>query len=341
MRRCFSSRLILVISLLVTISFFSFGQDTVHNNQGNQAGSRQFIDRQFTGRDFIDRDYIEREIYYRFGEYVDGVYIIDLQTKEYIDAHIQIDTRYDLNVSKILGNISIGIGAIIIAAIAIPAIVPALGPQIVVIVTQIVKTSIAGAAIDAALEGTITYIKTGGDTRATINHAIEGASEGFKWGAVIASGTEIASVAIKSAKALRIKTIRDDLLGTVYPGTDVPYVEKTIIKDGKFIKGVFPEFESKFNTYLPNNLLVAQDRRQFLACMEKLRQAIDSNPRLARQFTKIQLEQIYDGFSLYPDGFTWHHNEQTGLMQLVDSRLHDTARHTGGKSIWGGGAAYR
>lgn len=38
-----------------------------------------------------------------------------------------------------------------------------------------------------------------------------------------------------------------------------------------------------------------------------------------------------------PYGYTWHHTETPGRMQLVPSVIHDAARHRGGQSIWGGG----
>lgn len=40
------------------------------------------------------------------------------------------------------------------------------------------------------------------------------------------------------------------------------------------------------------------------------------------------------GFSSTPPGYTWHHNEDTGLMQLVDKDVHDEFSHLGGFSIF-------
>ena len=34
---------------------------------------------------------------------------------------------------------------------------------------------------------------------------------------------------------------------------------------------------------------------------------------------------------------TWHHDVRCGIMQLVPTDQHSQYRHTGGKSIWGGG----
>ena len=35
-----------------------------------------------------------------------------------------------------------------------------------------------------------------------------------------------------------------------------------------------------------------------------------------------------------PDGFTWHHHQDLGVMQLVRSDVHSLSPHTGGVSIW-------
>ena len=49
------------------------------------------------------------------------------------------------------------------------------------------------------------------------------------------------------------------------------------------------------------------------------------------------LEDIENGRT--PRGYTWHHSEEPGKMQLVKTEDHDRriggAAHTGGNSIWG------
>jgi len=42
------------------------------------------------------------------------------------------------------------------------------------------------------------------------------------------------------------------------------------------------------------------------------------------------------GLAETPVGYTWHHNEAFGVMQLVDSAVHAAAGHTGGFAIVGG-----
>ena len=38
-----------------------------------------------------------------------------------------------------------------------------------------------------------------------------------------------------------------------------------------------------------------------------------------------------------PPGYTWHHHQDVGRMQLVPYEIHKQTGHTGGASIWGGG----
>ena len=57
------------------------------------------------------------------------------------------------------------------------------------------------------------------------------------------------------------------------------------------------------------------------------------------EFTPEELADIEDGYT--PEGYTWHHNEEIGKMQLVDTDIHSQTRHTGGRNIWGGGTENR
>jgi hypothetical protein len=43
------------------------------------------------------------------------------------------------------------------------------------------------------------------------------------------------------------------------------------------------------------------------------------------------------GLAKKPKGFTWHHHEDTGVMQLIPTDLHKAVGHTGGWVIWSGG----
>ena len=116
--------------------------------------------------------------------------------------------------------------------------------------------------------------------------------------------------------------------------------EKVVETDtGEKVKGVFPVFDSTFEVHLPDELLKAKDKEQFAECNKQLSKAIENDPELKEKFSTEQIEQIKNGDT--PDGYVWHHNEEKGKMELVDFKTHSDTRHTGGKSIWGGGSEYR
>lgn len=133
-----------------------------------------------------------------------------------------------------------------------------------------------------------------------------------------------------------IHTRNESLEGDKHPITDVSFERKTVEDaDGNEVTGVFPVFDSEYDAQLPENLYKASDKEQFKECNNQLKEAVEKDPELAKKFTPEQLEQIKNGDT--PDGYTWHHNEERGKMQLVDSDVHAKTGHTGGKTIWGGG----
>ena len=132
----------------------------------------------------------------------------------------------------------------------------------------------------------------------------------------------------------------ESLEGKEHPETGVPFKGRTVENDrGEKVEGVFPEFESDYDVQLPKNLEKASDAEQFAECNKQLKDAVEKDPKVAEKFTPEQLEQIKNGDT--PDGYTWHHNEEKGKMQLVDSDTHARTGHTGGKAIWGGGSENR
>ena len=131
----------------------------------------------------------------------------------------------------------------------------------------------------------------------------------------------------------------ESLAGDVHPITGVPFVKKIVENNGKHVEVVVPVFESKKDVILPEQLLKSTDKEQFDYCNKQLKNAIEETPQLCKQFDKEQIQQIREGDT--PDGYVWHHNEETGKMQLVDFETHQRTGHTGGKSIWGGGSDYR
>ena len=132
-----------------------------------------------------------------------------------------------------------------------------------------------------------------------------------------------------------LETRNEKLEGQHHPETGVKYEKHEFILNGERVEGVFPKFDSKFDTKLPKDIYKASDTVQFKYCTEQLKEKIVENPDLKKEFTSRQLQQIEDGAPKI-SGLTWHHNEIPGKMQLVNSDIHAKSAHTGGKSLWGG-----
>ncbi len=115
----------------------------------------------------------------------------------------------------------------------------------------------------------------------------------------------------------------------------VNYVEDTVRIDGRSVTGRFPEFESAKDVQLPDDLRFERVSQQERYCNEALRQDVQENPDKYKEvFSEEQLEQINAGHK--PEGFTWHHHQDVGKMQLVDAETHHQNRHDAGWILWGG-----
>jgi hypothetical protein len=137
----------------------------------------------------------------------------------------------------------------------------------------------------------------------------------------------------------RIPCRNEELAGKKHPVTGVPFEKRTIMVDGEEREVVVPVFDSVFDAQLPEDKLKATDREQFKECNKQLKEAVENDPELRAKFTEEQLEQIANGDT--PDGYTWHHDAETGKMQLVDTETHARTGHTGGQNFWGGGSNNR
>lgn len=149
---------------------------------------------------------------------------------------------------------------------------------------------------------------------------------------------QIAKCTIDEDGVIHYRTDREDMEGKT-GGNGVKYERKTVDIHGVKVEGVFPVFESACDVQLPEDLEQASNARQFKECNKQLQERVENDPELRNTFTDEQLEEIQDGDT--PSGYVWHHNEETGKMQLVKIEDHDRtqggAAHTGGKALWGGG----
>lgn len=99
-------------------------------------------------------------------------------------------------------------------------------------------------------------------------------------------------------------------------------------------KNGFPVFPHKFQMTLPNDVLKEKRDVHDSIANKALKKSYEKNKRdFQKKFTPKQIQDISKGNK--PRGYTWHHHQKRGFMQLVATEAHEKARHTGGVAIWG------
>jgi hypothetical protein len=137
----------------------------------------------------------------------------------------------------------------------------------------------------------------------------------------------------------KLLTRNGELAGKTHPLTGVPFEKKTVQLENKQIEGVFPKFESTFDANLKPENYKKSDLQQFKEANQQLKDKVEENPEFRAQFNDDQYLEIMD--NEIPEDYTWHHSEEPGKLELVDSLEHAWTGHTGGRNIWGGGSEAR
>ena len=102
-----------------------------------------------------------------------------------------------------------------------------------------------------------------------------------------------------------------------------------------FDKKGFPIFDdvAKVDTQLTIDKFRAKSYSgQLRMSTRNLRKAIQEGKIPATGFNEVQLKAINSGADKIP-GFTWHHHQNTGRMQLVPEAIHSGVRHVGWESM--------
>ena len=135
-----------------------------------------------------------------------------------------------------------------------------------------------------------------------------------------------------------VSTRNSKFVGSVHPKTKVSFVRKRIKYQngnlGKRIAGVFPKFDSFVDIRLPKDLWKESFDKQKVYLLKELQEIVDSGDlKKLSKLTEEDIKDIKNG--VLPAGYVWHHNEEEGLMQLVDAVTHEQTAHTGGMVLWG------
>ncbi|SEN88631.1 DNase/tRNase domain of colicin-like bacteriocin [Mesobacillus persicus] len=199
------------------------------------------------------------------------------------------------------------------------------------------------------LGSTISYTATntgtaiGGLIGGDKEKSLQGVKNVGKVAAVIALAVGVVDIVdgVDSVGAEELDTRNNLLVGDVHPETGVPFVEKTVSLPNGEVIGTFPVFEAAYEVQLPDNMYLQSDSIHFSYANAELNEAIESKPSLNQDlhFTNADIQQLGQGNT--PEGYTWHHHEESGVLQLVKEDVHHHTGHTGGRELWGGGSEYR
>ncbi|MEM4725110.1 MAG: HNH endonuclease, partial [Candidatus Hadarchaeum sp.] len=131
----------------------------------------------------------------------------------------------------------------------------------------------------------------------------------------------------------------DNVVSTTVPPSNAPNVklagqshpETGIVFDNRG----FPIFDdvAVFDTRLPiDDFRGASYTDQMKMATRELNEAIKNGQIPTDSFTPVQLREIEKESSTIP-GYTWHHHQDTGRMQLVPRDVHQATGHSGWESM--------
>jgi hypothetical protein len=115
-----------------------------------------------------------------------------------------------------------------------------------------------------------------------------------------------------------------------------PLTHESIIQRVVFDQRGFPIFDPyvKVETRITGDLSHMNREAHMRAATRQLRADIEAGRVSRGIFDEVQLRKIMSGEKKIP-GYTWHHHQETGRMQLVPTDIHEWIKHVGGTELWG------
>ena len=247
---------------------------------------------------------------------------------------VQAFEGYNDVFGQVVRDVAIGTG-VILFTVTISAIAPVAGAPAAVTVLLVasaetaVDLAISSAVIGAVVGGAAAAIE-GGDTEGVLKSAALEGANAFKFGAIVGA---VGGAPLKLATTIVLSS--SVKAGTV-TAEGIQYIEKTVATvDGKLVKGVFPVFEAPYTVKLPKQLVQTANRAKHAKyCNQTLLAAAKADPSLATSLGLTADDIVRMGNGYNPSGYVWHHNEELGVIQLVDEAIHSATSHTGGFHVW-------
>ncbi|MMZ64650.1 hypothetical protein D1872_269970 [compost metagenome] len=147
---------------------------------------------------------------------------------------------------------------------------------------------------------------------------------------------------MNNTKYKRPNILNSGHAGTKYKGVEFDPLGFPLF-DKKYIKNeisLLDEYSPKqlLNMSRPDHLQASTKLyfEQLKVEAKNLNLDVNSYLKDVLKYEEKQINAIIKGNDKIP-GFTWHHHQETGRMQLVDENVHAKVNHTGGNKIWGNG----
>lgn len=157
---------------------------------------------------------------------------------------------------------------------------------------------------------------------------------------------------------------RIQFLNDKYKDKNVTFSKRVIDFGNYKVVSLFPEFDkhSLAKVSIPKGFYEKSNSNQFAYATQLFKEEYKANPKVVieklkklnsgqvhkvtvdgvtkeikgEELLKRQLQDLDSKHGNRIFGFTWHHHEDIGKMELVLSSVHNSVGHTGGNLIWGG-----
>lgn len=103
----------------------------------------------------------------------------------------------------------------------------------------------------------------------------------------------------------------------------------------RFDEDGFPKFKVIAKVKLKRKYWKKDREIHFYHASRMLYERAQRNTIFRRKFTKREISEFKNGD--VPSKYTWHHHQDSGVLQLVETKIHSNVKHVGGFSLWGKG----
>lgn len=147
------------------------------------------------------------------------------------------------------------------------------------------------------------------------------------------NGTEVTSTTLPPKNAPNVKMAGAHKERTLVINAET---QETLTQRIVFDERGFPDFRPymKYETTISGDLGSMPPDAHKRAATRRLREDIKAGKVDGALFDEKQSAQIKHGLEKIK-GYTWHHHQDSGRMQLVPEDVHEWARHVGGDALWG------